>query len=58
MNITKKDRIPRIQPIDCKKLNKEKYPSEDALIPLRRGKKITTVGRVREGPRWERGRRV
>jgi hypothetical protein len=39
---------------DPKKL-KKKGPSEDASIPLRRGDKITTRGRGREGPGWERG---
>jgi hypothetical protein len=43
-----------IQSTDHKELNKKKSPSEDASIPLRRGKKIIMGGREREGP----GRRV
>ena len=36
------------------KLNKKEGPSVDASIPLRRGNKIITGGRGREGPGWER----
>jgi hypothetical protein len=43
------------------KFNKKKGPSEDALIPLRRGIKIILESREREGPggrgggEWKRG---
>ena len=47
-------RGPRIQPIDHKTYNKQKGPSEDVSILLRRGKKIITGGRGREGPEWEK----
>ena len=43
-------RIPMIQPKDPKKFNKKEEPSEDALIPLRRGNKMTIGGRGKEGP--------
>jgi hypothetical protein len=39
-----------IQPKDPKKFNKKEEPSEDALIPLRRGNKMTIGGRGKEGP--------
>jgi hypothetical protein len=52
--LAKKYRIPRIQPIDPKKYNKLKGPSE-VSIPFKRGKEIITRGRGREGPEWERG---
>jgi hypothetical protein len=42
-------RTPRIKHIDYKKFNKKEGPSNDASIPLRRGKKIITGGRGREG---------
>jgi hypothetical protein len=34
--------MPRIQPMDCKRFNKQKAPSEATSIPLRRGRKIIT----------------
>jgi hypothetical protein len=43
-------RIPRIQPTEHKKCNKQKCPSNEASIPLRRGKEIITGGRGRERP--------
>jgi hypothetical protein len=39
------------------KLNKKKGSSVDTSIPLRRGNKIITGGRVREGPGGERERK-
>jgi hypothetical protein len=36
------------------KLNKKKGQSGDASIPLRRGNKIISRSRGREGPGWER----
>ena len=48
-------RIPRTQSTELKKVNKQKGPNEDDLIPLRREKKEITGGRQREGPGWERG---
>lgn len=42
---------------DPKKLNKKKGPKEDASISLRKGNKIITGGREKEGPGWERGGR-
>jgi hypothetical protein len=50
VDISRKYRNPRIQPIDHKKCKKQKGLNEDASIPLRRGKKIITGGRGREGP--------
>ena len=47
--------LSRIQPTDHKKCNKQKGPSEDALILLRREKEIIMVGIGNEGPGWERG---
>ena len=43
--LAKKYRIPRIQPTDHKKCNKQKFPSEKASIPLRKGKELITGGR-------------
>jgi hypothetical protein len=37
------------------KLNKNEGQSVYASIPLRKGNKIITGGRGREGPEWERG---
>ena len=51
-----KYRIPRRQPTERKKFNKQEGPTEDASIPLRRGNKIVTGGRGKEGPEWERDR--
>jgi hypothetical protein len=48
-----KYRIPRTQTTDCKKCNKQKGPSVDATVPLRRGKEIIMGGRGRVGPGWE-----
>ena len=45
--LAKNYRIPKIQSPDYKKCNKQKGPSEDASIPLRRGK--NNNGRQREG---------
>jgi hypothetical protein len=42
-----------MHPTDHKKLNKEEGPSEDVLVPLRRGKKIIMGSRRREGLEWE-----
>ena len=55
--LVKKFRIPRIQPIDCKKCNKYKGPSKDVSTPLRRGKKIIIGCRERErsGQNWRGG---
>jgi hypothetical protein len=50
-----KYRIVRIQPADLKEFNKQKGPSEDISVPLRREKKIITGGRDQKGPGWERG---
>jgi SH3-like domain-containing protein len=48
-NSQKKYRIPRIQSIESKKVNKLKGPGEDASIPFGREKKaITGEGRVGE----------
>jgi hypothetical protein len=55
--LAKKCRIPRKQPIDCKKYNKQKCPSEKVSTSLRRGKDIIGGGRGREGPGWERGKK-
>ena len=44
-----------IQSTDHKKCSKQKGASKDASIPLRRGNKIITGGRGREGSGWERG---
>ena len=49
-------RTPSINHIDYKKFSKKEGPSNDASIPLRRGKTIITGGRGREGPGWERCR--
>jgi hypothetical protein len=43
-----KHRIPRIQPTDYKKFNKQKGPSKDASITLRRGGE-NNHGRQRKG---------
>jgi hypothetical protein len=43
--LAKKFLIPRILPTVLKKHNKQKGPSEDASIPLRRGKGIIMGGR-------------
>jgi hypothetical protein len=48
--LAKKDRVPTIQPTVHLKLTKKEGPSVDASISLRRGKKIITGGREREGP--------
>jgi hypothetical protein len=37
-------------------LNKKKGQSVDTSIKLRRGNKLITEGRGREGPGWETGR--
>jgi hypothetical protein len=50
-------RIPRIQPTNCKKCNKQKGPSEGALIPLKAEKEVIRGGRGREGSGWEKGNR-
>jgi hypothetical protein len=47
--------MPRIQSTRLKKVNKQKDPSEDALIPLGREKKTIPGARVRERPVWEKG---
>jgi hypothetical protein len=52
--LAKKYRISKIQPRDCKKFSKQKGPSEDTSIPLRRGKGIIKGGRGRECPGWEK----
>jgi hypothetical protein len=38
------------------KFNKKEGPSEDAPIPLRRGKEMITGDRGKEGCGWERGK--
>ena len=43
-------RTPRINHIDYKKFSKKEGPSNDASIPFRKGNKIITGGRVKEGP--------
>ena len=43
-------RIPRIQPIELKKFNKQEGQSEDVSISLTRGKEIIIGGRGKEGP--------
>jgi hypothetical protein len=48
-----KDRIPKIQSIELKKVNKLKCPSKDASIPLGREKKAIKNG---EGGRERSGR--
>ena len=48
--LAKMDRVPTIQPTVHLKLTKKEGPSVDASISLRRGKKIITGGREREGP--------
>jgi hypothetical protein len=53
--VTKKYRILSIQPRVHKKFNEKEGPSEDASIPFRRGNKIITECREREGPGWLRG---
>jgi hypothetical protein len=45
----KKYRMPRIQPTDHKKCNRQKYPSKDASTQLTRGKEIIAGGEGREG---------
>jgi hypothetical protein len=54
VDISQKYRVPRTQPTDSKKRNKQKGPSEEASIPLRIGKEIITGGRGKGGSRWER----
>jgi hypothetical protein len=44
-------RRPRIQPTECKKLNKQEGPHEDASIPLRR-REQNNLRRQREGGIW------
>jgi hypothetical protein len=56
--LAKKYRTPMIQLTDCIKFYKKEGPSEDATIPLRRGKKIIMVGRWREGSGGGRGNRA
>ena len=43
-----------IQLTDHMKLNKKEGQSVNASMPLRRGNKIITGGRGREGPGWVR----
>jgi hypothetical protein len=52
--LAKKFRIPMAQLIELRKFNKKKGPSVAISIPLRRGNKIITGGRGREGPGCER----
>ena len=40
----KKYRMPKIQSTESKEINKLKGPSEDALVPLGREKKVITSG--------------
>jgi hypothetical protein len=47
-------RIPTIQVTDHMKLNKKEDQSVDASVLLRRGNKIITGGRGREGPGQEK----
>jgi hypothetical protein len=42
-----------IQLTDYMKLNNKEGPSSDTSIPLRKGKKIITRGRGREGTGWQ-----
>ena len=50
MDISQKKnyRIPKIQSIEIKKVNKLKGPSEDTSVPLGREKKATTSGEGRK----------
>jgi hypothetical protein len=52
LKINKKYRIPKIQSIELKKVNKLRGPIEDTSIPLGREKKAITGGR-REAESWE-----
>ena len=45
-------KIPRIQSTELKKFNNLKDPSEDASIPLGRGKKASNHEGQREGGFW------
>jgi hypothetical protein len=47
--------MPRIQSIELKKVSKQKGPSEDASVPLKREKKEIAGSRGREGPVWKKG---
>ena len=47
-------RIPRIKSTELKKVNKQKGPSEDASIPLRRKRKAITEGQGSKWPGWKR----
>ena len=63
MDIYIKTQNPKLQSTELKKISKQKYPSEDASIPLGREKKaiMAGVGRGREAHEWERrvgGKRV
>ena len=51
--LAKKYRIPRIQPTDHKKCNKQKCPSEEVSTTLRTEKEIIMRGRGREGTERE-----
>ena len=53
----KKYRIPRIQPTNRKKCNKQKGPSENVSIPIGRETKMTIGGRRKKSLGWERGGR-
>jgi hypothetical protein len=53
--LAKKYRIPGIQCMELKKVNKPKSTSEDVSIPLEREKKAITGGRRERGTGWERG---
>ena len=57
-NNKKNYRIHRIQSTELKELNKLKFPSEDASVPIGREKKATTSGEGRKnmGGKVERGR--
>jgi len=47
-------RIPKVQSIELKKVNKLKGPSEDTLVPLGRKKKATTRVERRRDPRGKK----
>jgi hypothetical protein len=49
--LAKRYRMPKIHPIDPKKLNKREDTTKHASIPLRRGNKIIMGGRGKERPR-------
>jgi hypothetical protein len=53
VNISQNYRIHRIKLLELRKFSKQKGSIEDDSIPLRRGQKLITGGRGREGSGWE-----